>query len=116
MRDQQRILKQLKMGTTEILVLAALTRGDHYGYEISREVFDRSEGFFEFKQGFLYPTLRRMEESGLVQSYWKDSVAGGPDRKYYHLTRRGRSRLKTSEAAWTEFSHRFNHMLAAAKR
>jgi PadR family transcriptional regulator PadR len=116
MQDHRKILKQLKMGTTEILILAALTHGDRYGYGISREVFERSNGFFEFKQGFLYPTLRRMEESGLVQSYWKDSVAGGPNRKYYRLTRQGRFRLKRREAAWTEFSHKFNHMLAAAKR
>ena len=116
MQDHRKILKQLKMGTTEILILAALTHGDRYGYEISREVFERSNGFFEFKQGFLYPTLRRMEQSGLVHSYWKNSVAGGPDRKYYRLTRQGRSRLKTSEAAWLEFSSKFNHMLAAVKR
>ncbi len=57
-----------------------------------------------------------MEQSGLVHSYWTNSVTGGPDRKYYRLTRQGRSRLKTSEAVWLEFSSKFNHMLAAVKR
>ena len=49
MEARRKILKQLKMGTTEILILAILTKGDRYGYDISRDVKDRSEGFFEFK-------------------------------------------------------------------
>jgi DNA-binding PadR family transcriptional regulator len=115
MEPRKKILKQLKMGTTEILILAILTKGDRYGYDISREVKDRSEGFFEFKQGFLYPTLRRMENSKLISGYWKDSASGGPDRKYYRLARPGRVRLDASLDAWTDFSKRFNKMLTAAR-
>jgi DNA-binding PadR family transcriptional regulator len=115
MEPRKKILKQLKMGTTEILILAILTKGDRYGYDISRDVKERSEGFFEFKQGFLYPTLRRMEGSKLITGYWKDSASGGPDRKYYRLTRQGRGRLEASISAWSDFSKRFNKMLAIAK-
>jgi DNA-binding PadR family transcriptional regulator len=115
MEPRKKILKQLKMGTTEILILAILTKGDRYGYDISRDVKERSEGFFEFKQGFLYPTLRRMEEAKLITGYWKDSASGGPDRKYYRLTRQGRARLEASLEAWADFSKRFNKMLAIAK-
>ena len=115
MENRKKILKQLKMGTTEILILTVLTQGERYGYEISREVFERSHGFFEFKQGFLYPTLRRMEEDKLIHGYWKDSSAGGPNRRYYRLTRQGRSRLDASVAAWSEFSRSFNRMLTLAK-
>ena len=99
MEPRKKILKQLKMGTTEILILAILTKGDRYGYEISGDVKEQSEGFFEFKQGFLYPTLRRMEENKLITGYWKDSASGAPDRKYYRLTRQGRARLEASMEA-----------------
>ena len=115
MEPRKKILKQLKMGTTEILILAILTKGDRYGYDISRDVKERSEGFFEFKQGFLYPTLRRMEEAKLISGYWKDSASGGPDRKYYRLSRAGRARLEASLEAWADFSKRFNKMLAMAR-
>ncbi len=115
MEPRKKILKQLKMGTTEILILAILTKGDRYGYDISRDVKERSEGFFEFKQGFLYPTLRRMEDAKLISGYWRDSASGGPDRKYYKLTRGGRQRLDQSLEAWAEFSRRFNKMLTVAK-
>ena len=112
MNDSKKILKQLKMGTTEILILAVLTQGDRYGYQISKEVLERSDGFFEFKQGFLYPTLRRMEQSKFVTGYWKNSASGGPNRKYYRLTRQGRTRLQASLDAWSSFSSHFGRILA----
>jgi DNA-binding PadR family transcriptional regulator len=116
MSAAKHILKQLKMGTTEILVLAILTQGDRYGYEISKEVFKRSKGFFEFKQGFLYPALNRMERASLIDSYWQKSESGGPSRKYYRLTPAGRKRLQASTEAWALFSKEFNRMLRVAKK
>lgn len=109
------LLRQLKMGTTEILILAILSRADRSGYEISRAVKDRSQGFFEFKQGFLYPTLRRMEEAKLIAGYRKDSANGGPDRKYYRLTRQGRARLEASLKAWRDFSKHSGKVRAVAR-
>ena len=115
MDDNKKILKQLKMGTTEILVLAALSKRDRYGYEITQDVLERSGGYFELKQGFLYPTLSRMEAAELLKGYWKDSKAGGPNRKYYKITRQGRARLKSSIAAWSDFSQKFDKVLAALR-
>jgi PadR family transcriptional regulator PadR len=115
MDDNKKVLKQLKMGTTEILVLAALSKRDRYGYEITQNVLEHSGGYFELKQGFLYPTLGRMEAAELLKGYWKDSKAGGPDRKYYKLTRQGRARLKSSVAAWSDFSKKFEKVLDALR-
>lgn len=113
MDDQKRILKQLKMGTTEVLVLAVLACNDQYGYEITREVYHSSSGYFDLKQGFLYPTLQRMEEANLVRSYWRSSESRGPDRKYYHLTRQGKALLGDSLDAWKDFSRKFNRTLTS---
>ena len=116
MNDKKRILKQLKMGTTEVLILVILTRDDQYGYEISRDVVERSGGYFELKQGFLYPTLRRMEQAKLLRGYWKSSSSGGPNRRYYRLTRKGKSQLGATIEAWAQFSKKFNQMLAGRKK
>jgi DNA-binding PadR family transcriptional regulator len=116
MDDQKRILKQLKMGTTEMLILGVLSRKDQYGYEITRTVFESSDGFFELKQGFLYPTLQRMEEAKVVRSYWRKSDASGPDRKYYRLTPRGKTLLGKSLQAWQEFSRRFTRSLSTIQK
>lgn len=116
MDDHKRILKQFKMGTTEMLILVVLSRGDQYGYEITRTVFESSDGYFDLKQGFLYPTLQRMETAKLVRSYWRGSDASGPDRKYYRLTARGKTLLAESLKAWKEFSRRFSRSLTAIQK
>jgi DNA-binding PadR family transcriptional regulator len=116
MDDQKRILKQFKMGTTELLVLVVLSGKDQYGYEIIRRVQESSEGYFDLKQGFLYPTLQRMEKAKLLRSYWRDSDAHGPDRKYYRLTAKGKALLAESLKAWKEFSRSFTRTLASIQK
>jgi DNA-binding PadR family transcriptional regulator len=116
MDNQKRILKQLKMGTTEVLILAVLSRKDQYGYELARKVHRSSGGYFDLKQGFLYPALRRMEQAKLLRSYQQDSDSHGPDRKYYHLTPKGKAFLTTSLEAWKEFSCKFNRTLSGIRK
>ncbi len=110
--DQRRLIKQLKMGTTEIVVLAMLARGDRYGYEISKEVADLTDGYFDFKQGFLYPTLRRLERSQLIEGYWRNSDSRGPNRKYYRITSNGKTKLDASLRTWDEFVRRLGSVLS----
>lgn len=114
MEEKRKILKQMKMGTTEFLVLVVLNEKDRYGYEIAREVHDRSDGFFAFKQGFLYPALRRMEQRKLIRGYWTRSDTGGPNRKYYQLMSRGELRLGAFVEAWEEFGGQLERLLATA--
>ena len=116
MDDHKRILKQFKMGTTEMLILVVLSREDQYGYEITRTVFDSSDGYFDLKQGFLYPTLQRMEKAKLVRSYWRSSDARGPDRRYYRLTPRGKTLMAESIKAWKEFSRHFSRSLTSIQK
>jgi len=113
--EKRKILKQMKMGTTEFLVLIVLNEKDRYGYEIAREVHERSGGFFEFKQGFLYPALQRMERADFLDAYWRRSNTGGPNRKYYRLTKKGSARLAAFVEAWAEFGAHLEHWLTAAR-
>jgi PadR family transcriptional regulator PadR len=110
--DQRRLIKQLKMGTTEIVVLSMLSRGDRYGYEISKEVAELTDGYFDFKQGFLYPTLRRLERSQLIEGYWRSSDSRGPNRKYYRISDVGRAKLDASLRTWDEFVRRLGSVLS----
>jgi PadR family transcriptional regulator len=116
MDDKKRILKQFKMGTTEMLILAVLSAGDQYGYEITRQVSESSGGYFDLKQGFLYPTLQRMEKAKLLRAYWRGSDTRGPDRKYYRLTAKGKALLAESLKAWKDFSRRFTRTLTAIQK
>ena len=64
---------QIRKGSTEILILSLLAEGPMYGYQISQELRQRSGGYFEMKEGLLYPTLHRMAQEGLLTSEWRET-------------------------------------------
>ena len=91
------IQKELSKGSSSLLVLSVLGTGDMYGYQIIKEIEQRSEFVFSFKEGTLYPILHGFEQEGLVKSYWQDGERG-KRRKYYHITDRGLKMLNKSSA------------------
>ncbi len=95
----------LQRGSAELLVLALLRDRPMYGYEIIRELRDRSEGYFAMEEGLLYPTLHRLEREGLVQAEWQ--LVGGRKRRYYAITESGLAALSSAAVEWTTFSRRF---------
>ena len=88
--------------TVEMLVLKVMEEGPSYGYEITQTVSARSNGYFDLKEGSLYPALHRMERQKLLRSFWRE--ADGRRRKYYELTAAGRKELTARSNAWTEFA------------
>lgn len=87
---------QIKRGLLEICVLAALCKGDSYGYQIIKDI----EPYISISESTLYPILRRLEEGKHLTVY---SVAhNGRLRKYYQITDAGRLRLKDFSSEWLE--------------
>lgn len=83
------INSDLIRGNINTIILKALFEGDRYGYEIIREIEDRSHGQYILKQPTLYSCLKRLENQGFVSSYWGEESNGGR-RKYYSLTDMGK--------------------------
>ena len=83
-----------------------------YGYQIVKEIGERSSGYFRFKEGTLYPALHRLEASGLVEGRWRDTSTGVP-RRYYHITARGRKTLDERTVEWRRFSTAVNAIMPA---
>lgn len=54
-----------------------------------------------FPSGTVYPALRRLERDGLIRSQWESQriahAEQRPARKYYKLTRNGRTSLEASQ-------------------
>ncbi|WP_110929549.1 PadR family transcriptional regulator [Bacillus massiliglaciei] len=90
---------ELLKGTTEMILLSLLGERDMYGYEIIEQLKLRSEGYFTFKEGMLYPALKKLEQKEYLKSYWRDSMEG-PRRKYYYATKKG---SKQAEELWEEW-------------
>lgn len=104
-----KIGKELLKGSTVILILTLLDRKEMYGYEMVRELEQRSGGVFTLKEGTLYPILHALETDGTVESYWDEQ--GSRPRKYYRLTGKGRSRLEERKREWSLFSGAVNRVL-----
>ena len=102
--------KELLKGNTETLLLSLLAREPMYGYQIVKVMEKQSRGYFQFKEGTLYPALHRLEEAKLVQGRWGDAAAGTP-RKYYHITAKGQKVLSDSLQEWERFSRAVNSVM-----
>ena len=89
---------QMKRGLIENCVLAALARGDSYGYQI---VKDLSE-VVAVTESTLYPILRRLEGAGALSVYSVEH--NGRLRKFYRLTPTGRRQLESFAADWNELA------------
>ena len=86
-------------GHIDTIILNILAEGDRYGYEICKEVEIKSNGTYELKQPTLYSCLKRLEDKGLISSYWEDSDIGGK-RHYYKLTDEGIKTYKQNQEDW----------------
>lgn len=90
------------LGNIEPLLLYLISQQPMYGYELITELEKRSQGYFSFKEGTLYPVLHRLEKAGLIGGQWQ-MLPSGRQRKYYHITERGRVTLSERAKQWRQF-------------
>lgn len=95
-------IQQLRKGSTPLLLLSVLADEPMYGYQIMRELEQRSEGYFTMTAALLYPALHQLELDGLLKSDWQDGQ-GKRRRKYYSITPKGKKALAASQAEWKTF-------------
>src|SRR5438093_13413001 len=94
--------RELKRGSTEVLILALLDERPRHGYDISRLIDERSGGAITFHTASLYPTLYRLEDKGLIEGRWVER-AGQRRRRYYRLTAQCRKVLAQQRSVWEPF-------------
>ena len=75
--------------------------GDNYGYEINKTIQQRTGGQYGFKEATLYTAFRRLEQSGLITSYWGEDGPGAR-RRYYAITEAGRQRWDENRREWRD--------------
>lgn len=89
----------LMRGFVDTIVLGRLKNGDSYGYEIGKNVKALTDGGFEMKEATLYTSFRRLEEAGMIRSYW-GSENTGARRRYYSITASGRTLFEENREDW----------------
>ena len=108
--DSSRILdRELKKGSTELLVLSVLQYRQRHGYEIAKLIEERSGGALKFKVASLYPLLYRLEKRGWLQGRWVEK-AGERRRRFYRITAAGRKVLKAQQNTWDAFVTAINRI------
>jgi PadR family transcriptional regulator PadR len=88
--------------SSDSLLLSLLEQQPLYGYKIVKELEARSQGYFKFKEGTLYPALHRLEKSGLITGQWQ-MLPNGRQRRYYYITEKGLANLATEKVQWQDF-------------
>src|SRR5215813_2935475 len=96
-------------GALPTLILQALIHEARHGYSIAQQIKARSKGLLDFKEGTLYPALHKLENQGLVESY--EEVQRGRTRRYYRITRSGRTALVRDRAEWRDLSQAVSMIL-----
>lgn len=92
---------ELKRGSMQLCLLSLLSQGSKYGLQMINELREISGGFFDLKEGTLYPALRRLEEKGYLKSEWVERESGIP-RRYYKITEKGKNVLADATVVWNE--------------
>jgi DNA-binding PadR family transcriptional regulator len=95
-------MEAAKKGSAEILILALVERCALHGYEIARQIEERSGGTLHFTLASLYATLYRMEDRGWLRSRWVEKP-GQRRRCHYRITDEGRKVLAAQRADWSRF-------------
>ncbi len=86
---------QMKRGLLETCVMAALCRGESYGYKIVKDL----SVCVPISESTLYPILRRLESSGCLTE--RSVEHNGRLRKMYSITEAGLRRLDEFLEEWS---------------
>ena len=93
--------RKLASGDLQLLILKLLDEKSRYGYEIIKELEERSKGFYVPSPGMVYPALTYLEEIGHA------TVAAEGARKLYSITDAGKAHLQknisTADAMLAQF-------------
>jgi PadR family transcriptional regulator PadR len=102
--------RELIKTNIDSLLLSLIERQPMYGYQIIKDLEGKSQGYFKFKEGTLYPALHRLERSGAVEGKWQ-SLPSGQQRKYYYITAKGKSALEEKLSNWNDFLTAMNQVI-----
>ena len=78
-------------GEVRLALLSLIAEGPKHGYELMRQLEERSGGIYNASAGTVYPTLQQLEDEGLISS---DSKEG---KRVYAITEAGSEELKRED-------------------
>jgi DNA-binding PadR family transcriptional regulator len=110
---RKRIRPNIARGSAELAILSLLEEQPLYGFEIAKQISERTGGALKFTLASLYPLLYEMERRGWLDARWQANKAGR-DRRYYRLKPTGRRQLTPLRAEWRSFFRALNALAGVA--
>lgn len=112
--NEQRLDRELKKGSAELLILSLLEVRPRHGYEIRKLIETRSDGVLKFNAASLYPLLYRLEKRGWIEGKWVEK-AGERRRRFYKLTKDGNQVLAAQRSIWESFVVAINRVTSVER-
>ncbi len=98
----KRIQPKIARGSAELAILSLLADQPLYGFEVAKQIEERTAGALRFTLASLYPMLYELEKRGWIAGNWQSNQTGR-DRRYYSLTAAGKKHLAPLRAEWRSF-------------
>jgi PadR family transcriptional regulator, regulatory protein PadR len=93
----------LVQGTVDLLIMKTIALEPLHGWAIAHRIRQLSDDILQLQQGSLYPALQRLERQGWITADWGASENNRRAR-FYRLTKAGKKKLESEEAAWQRLS------------
>ena len=99
-------MKEAQKGYLRVASLIVLSRKQSHGYEIMKEIKDKTRGFYKPTPGGVYPILNDLEKSGYISGEWGTNK--NRKIKVYEITEKGRHILKHALMKQSEIAKSLN--------
>ncbi len=96
--NTENIKSQMRKGILELCILSLINQKEMY---VSDLISELRNGKLNVVEGTLYPLLTRLKNGEFLSYRWEEST-GGPPRKYYQITDKGKNFLNELENTWTD--------------
>ncbi|AYO58246.1 PadR family transcriptional regulator [Chryseobacterium sp. 6424] len=97
---------QMRKGILEFCILSLIDRREMY---VSDLIDELRKGRLDVVEGTLYPLLTRLKNGEFLSYRWEEST-GGPPRKYYQITDKGKLFLAELQNTWQELTDSVNQI------
>lgn len=101
-------LKEAQKGYIRIGVLILLNKKPSHGYEIMKEINNRTKGFWKPTAGGVYPILRDLEKSGYIKGEWQ--IQKNRKLKIYKITESGELILRRAIVKQAEIADNIGNL------
>ena len=93
--------QNLSKSSNELLILTSVYNEPMHGYQIALEIEKKSDSYFKFNHGTLYPILHKLEKDGYIKGIW-ETEPSKRKRKYYQISKSGKLYTDKLRNSWQQ--------------